>query len=565
VIFLSIAAGPEGTIYLSGRTTAGGFPTTPNALKPNPPAEANRPSLPFLATIDPSQPGEAQLTYSTYFGSAGAPGPKTYVYDYLGGMAVDKAGRFYVCGDTPSTDLPVTNSAFQTANLLSVNPLLESHHLVPGTGFFAVIDPNQSGSSQLVYSTYLGGEKGQSACLAVSVDDSGLAYLTGWTTASDFPLTRNAFQRQNRLFRSDFTNSAATAFAAVIDPQRAGPASLVYSTFLGGGHETPGSQGDLGIAIAPGPAGLIYVAGSTGETDFPVSRSAFQKKIVRSTQSGDSSNIFLTVLNPARLGAAGLVYSTYLGGNGFDEPNSVAVDALGNAYIGGGATDAAGANPFPITANAFQRGADGSFGFATISKINPFASGTASLLYSTAFGIANSAGTSPIALDPSRGFVYVAGGLGEPQGFPTTPDALQPTINPEDTSSSYLAILDPLADGNASLLYSTYLGNGAGIPYGVSADAEGRALIAGIGAALPATAGSYQSTGAAFVAIVNPPIPSDAPTLPPPPTPTPTRTPTPSPTPSRTPTRTPSPRPTSARTPGPSRTPARTPIVHIPG
>ena len=54
VIFLSIVAGPEGTIYLSGRTTAGGFPTTPNALKPNPPAEANRPSLPFLATVDPS-------------------------------------------------------------------------------------------------------------------------------------------------------------------------------------------------------------------------------------------------------------------------------------------------------------------------------------------------------------------------------------------------------------------------------------------------------------------------------------------------------------------------------
>ena len=235
-------------------------------------------------------------------------------------MAVDKAGRFYVCGDTPSTDLPVTNSAFQTANLLSVNPLLESHHLVPGTGFFAVIDPNQSGSSQLVYSTYLGGEKGQSACLAVSVDDSGLAYLTGWTTASDFPLTRNAFQRQNRLFRSDFTNSAATAFAAVIDPQRAGPASLVYSTFLGGGHETPGSQGDLGIAIAPGPAGLIYVAGSTGETDFPVSRSAFQKKIVRSTQSGDSSNIFLTVLNPARLGAAGWSTRPTLGATASTNP-----------------------------------------------------------------------------------------------------------------------------------------------------------------------------------------------------------------------------------------------------
>ena len=40
-------------------------------------------------------------------------------------------------------------------------------------------------------------------------------------------------------------------------------------------------------------------------------------------------------INPLQVGAASLVYSTYLGGGDQDEGNGIAVDTSGNAYVTG--------------------------------------------------------------------------------------------------------------------------------------------------------------------------------------------------------------------------------------
>ena len=101
----------------------------------------------------------------------------------------------------------------------------------------------------------------------------------------------------------------------VIDPV------LSYSTYLGG------SGSDEGQGIAVDAAGNAYVTGLTQSTDFPTTPGAFQ-----TTYGGGEFDAFVTKLNPT---GTALVYSTYLGGSGYDYGRGIAVDTAGNAYVTG--------------------------------------------------------------------------------------------------------------------------------------------------------------------------------------------------------------------------------------
>jgi hypothetical protein len=95
---------------------------------------------------------------------------------------VDSSGNAYITGTAESTDFPVTPGAFQTTNTSEI-----------GTAFVAKLNPT---GSALVYSTYLGGSGGSGAD-ALAVDSSGNAYITGFSFATDFPVTPGAFQTTN--------------------------------------------------------------------------------------------------------------------------------------------------------------------------------------------------------------------------------------------------------------------------------------------------------------------------------------------------------------------------------
>jgi len=72
----------------------------------------------------------------------------------------------------------------------------------------------------------------------------------------------------------------------------------------------------------------MYVTGSTSSANFP-SVSAVQAQY-RSTNG--ATNAFVTKFAP---NGASLVYSTYLGGAGFDIGNGIAVDSSCNATVAG--------------------------------------------------------------------------------------------------------------------------------------------------------------------------------------------------------------------------------------
>jgi len=295
-----IAVDAAGNAYVTGFTYSTDFPTA-NAFQ-----TANHGSADaFVTKINAD--GSA-LVYSTYLGG--------YSYDYGSGIAVDAAGNAYVSGTTCSTDFPTVN-AIQTTN----------HGCYDA--FLAKI--NADGSA-LVYSTYLGGS-GEDWGQATAVDGTGNAYLTGYTRSTDFP-TAHAIQSTNH---GDYE-----VFVSKIN---AGGSALVYSTYLGG------ADWDFGSAIAADATGNAYLTGYTYSTDFPTTQ-AIQPKLHGKTDA------FVSEISAD---GNSLVYSTYLGGNGYDNGEAIAVDARGNTYLSGAAQD----QHFPTTLLAFQPSSKGRSAFIT--------------------------------------------------------------------------------------------------------------------------------------------------------------------------------------------------------
>jgi hypothetical protein len=246
----------------------------------------------------------------------------------------------------------------------------------------------------------------------------------------------------------------------VIDPV------LAYSTYMGGSSYEYG-----GTAIAVDPSGNAYVTGYTGSSDFPTTPGAFQTTF----HSACCANAFVSKLNAS---GSALVYSTYLGGNVFDQGSGIAVDASGNAYVSGSTSS----SDFPTTTGAFQTTYGGGNSDAFIAKLN--ATGSA-LLYSTYLGGSGSDWGQAIAIDAS-GNAYVTGQTDQPppspNNFPVTPGAFQTTFGGGGMSECYFAdaFVSKLNPTGSALVYSTYLGgNDDEQGTGIAVDASGSTYVSG--------------------------------------------------------------------------------------
>ena len=302
------------------------------------------------------------LNYSTYLG--GYETGEEIIED----IAVDSFGNVYVTGVTSASDFPVTSGAYDTT-------------LSSTDGVVAKINPNLSGSSSLIYSTFLGGTNGATTLNAIAVDTSGNAYVTGWTTSTDFPTTSGAYD-----------NTGPSSYSKVVMTKvNSTGTGLLYSTYLGG------SLSDFGYGIAVDSSGNAYVTGDTSSTNFPTTSGAYDETF---NLFGD---VFVTKIDPLQSGANSLIYSTYLGGGWSDNAQDIAVDGSGNAYITGHTLSDA---DFPIVgAGALQD----TFGGGTDAFVTQLDSVGATLIYSTFLGGAGyEYGGSSIAVD-GDGSAYVTG------------------------------------------------------------------------------------------------------------------------------------------------------------
>ncbi|MCA1679503.1 MAG: hypothetical protein LC777_11410, partial [Actinobacteria bacterium] len=259
-----------------------------------------------------------------------------------------------------------------------------------------VIDPG------LEYSTYLGGS-GQDSGLAVAVKGHD-AYVTGATFSPDFPVTSGAFDST--------PNGGQDAFVSRIDTRKSGAASLEYSTYLGGGAPDAG----FGIVVKGHD---VYVAGATFSPNFPTTPDALQ-----TTNAPGDEDAFVTKLDTRRAGAAGLEYSTYLGGASNDRGFEIEVRGR-DAYLTGLTFSA----NFPVTANAYDQTFNGAPPVPTDAFVTRLDTrrGPAGLEYSTYLGGGGQDAGRGIAVEGHD--VYVTGPTGSPN-FPVTPaNAYDPTFN----------------------------------------------------------------------------------------------------------------------------------------
>jgi hypothetical protein len=205
-----IAVDAKGNAFVAGFTNSANFPTTPGAFQTTYGGLGDA----FVTKLNAAGSG---LLYSTYLGGGGD--------DLATAIEVDAAGNSFVTGHTSSTDFPTTRGAFQTI-CGGCNGATNS-----GDAFITKLDPD---GSALLYSTFLGGS-GDETGNSVAVDATANAYVTGSTSSTDFPTTRNAFQ-------AAYGGGISDAFVSKLN---AAGSVLVYSTYMGGNDIDNGT----GIAL----------------------------------------------------------------------------------------------------------------------------------------------------------------------------------------------------------------------------------------------------------------------------------------------------------------------------
>jgi hypothetical protein len=374
-----IAVDNVGDAYVVGTTLSPDFPVTPGSMDVECGGDGkcgasfNPGGLivenGFISKLNPA--GSA-LIYSAFIG----------VYENVEalGVAVDADQNAYVTGHTsdnitptvvitppnqPPPPFPITGGAFQPA-------------FGGGTNDAFVMKVSATGLS-ILYSSYLGGSDEDSAH-GIAVDATQNIYVTGLTYSIDLPIV-GAIQSAN--------GGAGDAFVSKVNTDLGGPASLLFSTYLGG------IGLDQGNGIAVDSVGDTYVTGGSDSTGLSTS------SVLQTTMAGQG-DAFIAKYSTS-LPAPALVYFTYLGGSKADAGAGIAVDSSGNAYVAGSTVS----TDFTTTTDAFQRTYGGGNADAFITKVD--AAG-AKILYSSYLGGTNTESGNAIAIDSdSPPGAYVAG------------------------------------------------------------------------------------------------------------------------------------------------------------
>ena len=281
----AIAVAGDGSVYVSGVTESPDFPMARGAQT----TYGGGTSDGFVARIAANGSG---IEWSSFIGGGGT--------DRARGLAIDATGNAYVTGSTNSDNFPSVNA--QQPGPFRPEDLDAFVAKFPATG------------APLTYSTRLGGGNDDRG-LAIAVDAQGAAYVTGETLSPGFPTVR-PIQASSGGSATGVAGAFADAFVTKYNPNGS---ALVYSTFLGG------SDFDQGTAITVDAQGAAYVAGNTNSPNFPTAGPLQATK-------GNDPDAFVTKIDPQ---GSAWVYSTYIGGDGADGANGIAVDRTGSAHIVG--------------------------------------------------------------------------------------------------------------------------------------------------------------------------------------------------------------------------------------
>lgn len=333
------------------------------------------PSDVFVSKLDPN----GKLLFTDTFAGKGV--------DTGTAIALDSTGNIYIAGTTTSSDFPLSK-ALQTQSNAS------------GTGFIMKLSND---GTTILYSTYFGGMLGATSISSLATDSKGNLYLTGTTTAADFPHT------PGMPFGPIQSGASNIISGAIIASISAAGDKILYSGAIVGTLSNPDCGNTLngascqintgGVGIAIDAAGNAYIAGNTGATNLattagvlsPTGFGAFVAKV----NPGGTALSYLTYLTPSLSAATTL--------------NAIAVDAAGNAYLAGETID----ESFPVTAGSYQPtyspAYPASFFLAFVAKLNPSGSAVVWGTYLNGGGGDTARSIAVVTNGAASGNVWVAG------------------------------------------------------------------------------------------------------------------------------------------------------------
>jgi hypothetical protein len=382
-----LAVNAEGGVLVAGSTLGAGFPTTGGAF-----CTTKGGQDAFILKLDANL---SKLVYSTYVGSSAA--------DQAIGLAVDDAGCPCIVGTTAGPDFPTTAGAYNTS--LEQGIFVFKLDATGGDVRSSTMIP--SGAGDIPFD--------------IAIDPSGDIVVGGtsgyWLVGPSLPITTGAF---------DTTLNGTDGFALKLSGDLS---ELRWCTYFGG------AATDWCNDLAIGPDHSVYLVGSTEGNGFPVTTGAYDTTV---SGYGDSYVLRLDE-NGTRA-----IYSTFIGGEGFEEAVAVTVDDAGCAFVLGKTQSAS----FPVSSTAFQRTIAGGYD-GYVLKMS--ASGE-SLVYSTLLGGNREEYVSGIHVD-ADGHAHVLGTTYS-SDFPTTSDA----ISRGNVGVGLDLTYTELDAGGDRLLYSTYLG-----------------------------------------------------------------------------------------------------------
>ncbi len=352
-----------------------------------------------------------------------------YIYQQLDGRQTEVAGEFTLI-DESTYAFTITGPYDASAEL--------------------VIDPD------LAWSTYLGANHGDYG-LAIAVDAAGNALVSGWTNSPGW--VSGGFDTS--------LGGVSDAFVAKISPT----GGHLWSTYLGG------SENEIGSDIAVDAAGNALVTGSTSSPGWV--SGGFD------TSFNGDQDAFVAKLSPT--GAH--LWSTYIGGSGYDTGEGIAVDAAGNALVTG-QTSSPG-----WVSGGFDESHNGDTD-AFVAQLSP----VGGHLWSTYLGGSASEGWFGDIVVDADGNALVTGRTRSPGWVSGGFDS-----NYNGEQDAFVAKLSP----RGGHLWSTYLGGGnedAG--RGIVMDSAGNTLVSGWTASPGWVSGgfdtSYNGEQDAFVAKLSP-------------------------------------------------------------
>jgi len=342
------------------------------------------------------------LIYSSFLGGGN--------YDLGRCIALDPEDNIYMAGYTNSTDLPTTPGCYDD----SWNGDKDI--------FVAWLGPD---GRELLGSTFIGGS-GLDVCYDIALDSENNIYITGETNSPGFPTTPGCLD--------DSHNGEWEAFVVKLSRDCS---KLLYSTFLGG----EGSEGGQGIEVDSG--GNAYVTGYTNSVNFSTTAGCYDDSF------NGEWDAFVVKLDQD---GSGLVYSSYVGGEGLDDSLDIVIDPEDNAYI----TGYTSSSWFPVTEGCYSDHFRGGYD-VFVTKMDPEG---AELIYSTyvgngaeEWGTCIAVGQEKPGEEPRSGREVYVSGQTRSGDFPTTPGCYDDSFN--GFEDGFVLKLDP---EGAELVYSSFIG-----------------------------------------------------------------------------------------------------------